>query len=152
MPALNYAQAYSQALAQAYPYVLHFAALRSAENDSRYRWTGANTIQIPSLTTTGRVDADRDTIGVAKRNFDNAWEPKTLTNHRKWSTLVHPLDIDETNQVASIPARQSWASPMRVIPWRWTIGPTKGLSRMERGMGWPSGRTGAARRTYSFLP
>lgn len=102
MPALNYAQAYSQALAQAYPYVLHFAALRSAENDARYRWTGANTIQIPSLTTTGRVDAGRDTIGVAKRNFDNAWEPKTLTNHRKWSTLVHPLDIDETNQVASI--------------------------------------------------
>jgi len=102
MPALNYAQAYSQALAQAYPYVLHFAALRSAENDSRYRWVGANTIQIPSLSTTGRVDADRDTVGVAKRNFDNAWEPKTLTNHRKWSTLVHPLDIDETNQVASI--------------------------------------------------
>ncbi len=102
MAALNYAQAYSQALAQAYPYVLHFAALRSAENDSRYRWTGANTIQIPSLTTTGRVDADRDTIGVAKRNYNNAWEPKTLNHHRKWSTLVHPLDIDETNQVASI--------------------------------------------------
>ncbi len=102
MSALNYAQAYSQALAQAYPYVLHFAALRSAENDSRYRWTGANTIQIPSLSTTGRVDADRDTIGVAKRNFNNAWESKTLANHRKWSTLVHPMDIDETNQVASI--------------------------------------------------
>ena len=102
MPALNYAQAYSQALAQAYPYVLHFAALRSAENDSRYRWVNANTIQIPSLKTTGRVDADRDTIGMAKRNFENEWEPKTLKNHRKWSTLVHPLDIDETNQVASI--------------------------------------------------
>lgn len=102
MAALNYAQAYAQALAQAYPYVLHFAALRSAENDSRYRWTGAKTIEIPSLTTTGRVDGDRDTIGTAKRNFNNAWEPKTLTNHRKWSTLVHPMDIDETNQVASI--------------------------------------------------
>ena len=102
MPALNYAQAYSQALVQAYPYVLHFAALRSTENDSRYRWTGANTIQIPSLTTTGRVDADRDTIGVAKRNFNNAWEPKTLSNQRKWSTLVHPKDIDQTNEVASI--------------------------------------------------
>ncbi len=102
MSALNYAQAYSRALAQAYPYVLHFAALRSAENDSRYRWTGANTIQIPSLSTAGRVDADRDTIGVAKRNFNNAWESKTLANHRKWSTLVHPMDIDETNQVASI--------------------------------------------------
>lgn len=100
--ALNYAQAYSQALAQAYPNVLHFAALRSTENDSRYRWINANTIQIPNLTTTGRVDADRDTINVAKRNFENAWEPKILTNHRKWSTLVHPMDIDETNQVASI--------------------------------------------------
>ncbi|MBO4939370.1 MAG: capsid protein [Oscillospiraceae bacterium] len=102
MPALNYAQQYSQALAQAYPYVLHFAALRSTENDARYKWTGANTIQIPSLSTTGRVDGDRDTITVAKRNFDNAWEPKTLGNFRTWSTLVHPMDIDETNQVASI--------------------------------------------------
>lgn len=102
MPALNYAVQYSQALAQAYPYVLHFAALRSTENDTRYKWTGANTIQIPSLSTTGRVDGDRDTIAVAKRNFDNAWEPKTLSNFRTWSTLVHPMDIDETNQVTSI--------------------------------------------------
>lgn len=102
MPALNYAQQYSQALAQAYPYVLHFAALRSTENDTRYKWTGANTIQIPSLSTTGRTDGDRDTISVAKRNFDNAWEPKTLSNFRQWSTLVHPMDIDETNQVVSI--------------------------------------------------
>lgn len=100
--ALNYAQAYQQALAQAYPYVLHFAALRSSENDARYKWDGAQTILIPALTTTGRVDGSRDTIGTASRNFDNAWEPKTLSNHRKWSTLVHPMDIDETNQVASI--------------------------------------------------
>ena len=102
MNALNYAQAYAQALAQAYPYVLHFAALRSTENDARYKWTGANTIQIASLTTSGRTDGDRDTIEHAKRNYANAWEPKTLANHRQWSTLVHPMDIDETNQVASI--------------------------------------------------
>ena len=100
--AMNYAQVYQQALAQAYPYVLHFAALRSTENDNRYRWDGAQTILIPSLSTTGRVDGSRDTIGTASRNFDNAWEPKTLSNHRKWSTLVHPMDIDETNQVAAI--------------------------------------------------
>lgn len=100
--ALNYATAYQAALAQAYPYVLHFAALRSTENDGRFKWTGAKTIEIPSLSTTGRVDGSRDTIGTASRNFDNAWEPKTLQNHRKWSTLVHPMDIDETNQVASI--------------------------------------------------
>lgn len=102
MKALNYAGSYAQALAQAYPYVLHFAALRSTENDARYKWTGAKTIEIPSLSTTGRVDADRDSIGTAKRNYENAWEPKTLGNHRQWSTLVHPMDIDETNHVASI--------------------------------------------------
>lgn len=99
---LNYAQAYSQALAQAYPFVLHFAALRSTENDNHYKWTGANTTQIPSVSTTGRVDGDRDTIETATRNYSNAWEPKTLANHRKWSTLVHPMDVDETNQVTSI--------------------------------------------------
>lgn len=102
MPALNYAVQYSQALAQAYPYVLHFAALRSTENDGRYKWVNANTIQVPSLSTTGRTYADRDSIGTAKRNFENAWEPLALANHRQWSTLVHPLDIDETNDVASI--------------------------------------------------
>ena len=102
MATLNYATQYSQALAQAYPYVLHFAALRSTENDARYKWTGADTIKIPSISTTGRVNGDRDTIGTASRNFNNAWEDKTLKNHRKWSTLAHPMDIDETNQVASI--------------------------------------------------
>lgn len=99
---LNYAEQYSRALAQAYPYVLHFAALRSAENDNRYKWVDAQTIKIPSLTTTGRVDADRDTIGTASRNYANAWETKALSNFRMWTTLVHPLDVDETNQIASI--------------------------------------------------
>ena len=102
MPALNYATQYAQALAQAYPYVLHFAALRSTENDKRFKWINGDTIQIASLSTTGRVDGDRDSIGTAKRNYDNAWDPKKLGNHRQWSTLVHPMDIDETNQVASI--------------------------------------------------
>ncbi|MBH7490858.1 capsid protein, partial [Clostridioides difficile] len=72
------------------------------ENNGRYRWTGSKTIEIPTISTTGRVDSNRDTIAVAQRNYDNAWEPKVLTNQRKWSTLVHPADIDQTNYVASI--------------------------------------------------
>ena len=102
MPALNYATQYSQALANTFPYVLNFGALYNTSNNGRYKWTDSKTIQIPTLTTTGRVNADRDTIATAARNYDNAWEPKTLTNQRKWSTLVHPMDIDQTNQVASI--------------------------------------------------
>ena len=100
--ALNYAVAYAQALAQAYPYALYFGKLYNVENDSRYRWVNADTIKIPVLSVKGRVNGDRDSIGTAARNYNNTWETKTLTNFRKWSTLVHPLDIDETNAVASI--------------------------------------------------
>lgn len=99
---LNYAEEYSQALANAYPQVLHFAALRSTENDRRYTFVNAKTIHIPILSTTGRTNASRDEITGFSRNFENEWEDKTLTFHREWSTLVHPMDIDETNQVASI--------------------------------------------------
>ena len=100
--ALNYAKEYSRALSQAFPYVLNFGALYATPNNNRYRWINAKTIEIPSISTTGRVNANRDTVAFAQRNYDNAWETKTLTNERKWSTLVHPMDIDQTNMVATI--------------------------------------------------
>ena len=102
MAALNYATEYSRALDQAFPYVLNFGALYSTPNNNRYRWVNAKTIEIPSISTTGRVNANRDSIAQAQRNYDNAWDPKTLTNERKWSTLVHPMDIDQTNMVTTI--------------------------------------------------
>lgn len=102
MTTLNYATQYSQALAQAFPFVLNFGDLYKTPNNGRYKWVNAKTIEIPIIATKGRVDADRDSIATAKRNYSNTWEPKTLTNERKWSTLVHPQDINQTNQVASI--------------------------------------------------
>lgn len=100
---LNYAAQYATALANAFPYVLNFGALYATPNNGRYRMgEDGKTVYIPNLSTTGRVDADRDTIAQAARNYDNAWEPKVLTHQRKWSTLVHPKDIDQTNAVASI--------------------------------------------------
>lgn len=102
MADLNYAVQYSNALAQAFPYVLNFGALYTTPNNNRYRVVNAKTIEIPSISTTGRVNADRDSIHTASRNYDNAWEPKQLTHERKWSTLVHPADIIQTNMVATI--------------------------------------------------
>ena len=103
MAGINYAAQYARELAQAYPYALNFGALYATPNNGRYRMgEDGKTIYIPNLSTTGRVAADRDTIATATRNYDNAWEPKTLKNQRKWSTLVHPKDIDQTNEVASI--------------------------------------------------
>lgn len=102
MPALNYATEYSRALSQKFPYVLNFGALYNTPNNGRYRWVNAKTIEIPSISTSGRVNADRDSIAQAARNYDNAWETKTLSNERKWSTLVHPMDVQQTNMVATI--------------------------------------------------
>lgn len=102
MPAINYATQYQQALEQEFPYVLYFGALFNTPNNGRYRWVNSRVIEVPTITTTGRVDGDRDTIGSKKRNFNNSWTPLTLENHRTWQTLVHPRDIEETNQVVSI--------------------------------------------------
>ena len=99
---VNYATEYQRALSQAFPYVLNFGALYNTPNNGKFRWVNAKTIEIPNISTTGRVDSDRDTIATAQRNYDNAWETKTLENQRKWSTLVHPMDIDQTNMVTTI--------------------------------------------------
>lgn len=102
MQSLNYATAYQQALDQQWPYVLHFGALYNTPNNQVYRWLNAQTIQVPTISVRGRINANRDNITAAQRRYNNKWTPLTLTNHRTWDTLVHPLDIDETNQVASI--------------------------------------------------
>lgn len=102
MAALNYAKQYQQGLEQEFPYVLYFGALFATPNNGRYRWVNSNVIEIPTISTTGRVDGDRDNIGQKKRNYNNSWTPLTVSQHRTWSTLVHPRDIQETDQVASI--------------------------------------------------
>ena len=101
MAALNYAKEYGKELAQAYPFALYFGDIWAAIKPD-VKFINNKTVEIPSLTTTGRVSGDRDSIGTFARNFDNAWETKTVSQHRTWGTLVHPRDIDETNQVASI--------------------------------------------------
>lgn len=102
MATINYAQQYETALLQEFAYALYFGALFSTPNNGRYEWINQDTIQIPSIKTTGRVDGDMETIGTKKRNFQNSWTPLKVGNHRTWSTLVHPRQIQLTNMVASI--------------------------------------------------
>ncbi len=102
MDKLNYAKEYEAALLQQFPYVLYFGALYATPNNNRYRWSSAKTIEIPTIKTTGRVDGDRDTIGNKKRNYTTNWTPLVVSQHRTWQTLVHPRDIQETNQIATI--------------------------------------------------
>ena len=100
---VNYAAEYSQALAQSYPYLSYFAAIWASENSNRYRPGMGKTMYIPSVTTSGAVDVNRNQInGTFNRNWNNAWQAVELQMDREWNTLVDPMDITESNDVASI--------------------------------------------------
>ena len=61
------------------------------------------TMYIPSVTTSGAVDVNRDSInGTFNRNWNNVWQAVELQMDREWNTLVDPMDITETNDVATI--------------------------------------------------
>ena len=103
MPNLNYAAQYGKELANAYPYLSHYGDLWNAGESQRFKPLQGKTVYIPSMTTTGARAANRDQItGTFNRNFQNDWEAHELSMDREWDTLVDPLDIMETNEVATI--------------------------------------------------
>lgn len=102
MPTINYATQYQQMLANAFPKVLHFGALWNLANASKYKPVDAKTIKIPVLDVTGRVEGSRGSITGPQVRHSNDWETKTLSNHRKWDTFIHPVDIIQTNMVLTI--------------------------------------------------
>lgn len=103
MPDINYAAQYGRELANAYPYLSYYGDLWNAGESERFRPLQGKTVYIPSMTTTGAKAANRQRIdGVFERNFSNDWESHELTMDRDWDTLVDPLDIMETNEVATI--------------------------------------------------
>lgn len=103
MAAVNYAEKYERALAQAYPHVLHFGELYNVANNSIYTFLNAKTIHIPSISVGGRKNVNRDAIdGVFQRNVDDTYEDKTMQFYREWSTSLDPADVDDTNMVLTI--------------------------------------------------
>ncbi len=98
----NYATQYAQALSQQYPNVLHFGALFARNQEGDYRFVNNHTIEVPSISVSGRVDGSRTSMIAQQQRHSNNWTPLTLRNHRAWQDFIHPRDIDETNQVLSI--------------------------------------------------
>lgn len=100
---VNYATQYARELANAYAYLNYFGAIYGAENSTRYRPINGKTVAIPSLDVSGATAVNRDQItGVFNRNWNNEWQNVTLTMDREWSTIIDPMDIVETNDVATI--------------------------------------------------
>lgn len=102
---LNYAAEYAKDLANAYPYLSYFSEVWASPNSAKYRASldNAKTVFIPSMSVSGAKAVNRDSInGQFSRNFNNSYEAKTLQMDREWDTIVDPLDIKESNDVATI--------------------------------------------------
>lgn len=100
---VNYAAEYARALAQAYPYLSYFPEIRANLNSSQFRPGMGKTVYLPSIAVKGAVAVDRDNItGAFTRNWNNELTPVTLDMDREWDTLIDPMDIVETNDVATI--------------------------------------------------
>jgi hypothetical protein len=103
MPGINYAKQYGRELANAYPYLSHYGDLWNGGESQRFKPLMGKTVYIPSMKTTGARAANRDQItGTFNRNFAVDWEAHELQMDREWDTLVDPLDVMETNEVATI--------------------------------------------------
>lgn len=104
MPTINYAEAYQQAIQQAfYDGHLFSQDLWNSPSNSVIKFDGAKHIKVPRLTIDeGRKDRARRTITQPAANYSNDWDSYELKNERYWSTLVDPSDVDESNMVISI--------------------------------------------------
>ena len=100
---VNYAVEYAKELANAYPYLSYFNEIWNGPNSTKYKPVNGKTIMVPSMSTSGARAVDRDRIdGVFTRYWNNEFQPLTMRMDREWDTLVDPMDIQETNMVATI--------------------------------------------------
>jgi hypothetical protein len=114
---VNYAAEYSRALSNAYPYLSYFGAIWGSNNSNIYKPGIGKTMYIPSMTVKGSRAVNRDQItGAFDRNWNNELTPVTLQMDREWDTLVDPMDIDETNDVATIANITKTFNELQKIP------------------------------------
>ena len=100
---VNYATQYAKELANAYPYLSYFGDIYGGEMGERYKPVSGKTVAIPSMVVSGARAVNRDKItGEFNRNFNNEWQNVIMTMDREWDTIVDPMDIVETNDVATI--------------------------------------------------
>ena len=100
---VNYAAEYSRALAQAYPYLSYFGQIWASQNSALYRPGMGKTMYIPTLQVSGARAVNRDSInGNFARNWNNELQAVELQMDREWDTLIDPMDIVESGDVATI--------------------------------------------------
>ena len=100
---INYAAQYAKGIQTAYPYLSYYSDLWNQGESYRFRPLNGKTVYIPIVSTSGARAANRDSIdGSFSRNFNIDWQAMTLGMDREWDTLIDPIDVIESNDVATI--------------------------------------------------
>ena len=99
MAVYDYATTFTQLLQQKYAKELCSDAL--TQSNQSVKFINAQTIKLPRMTVSGYKDHTR-TPGFNSGTLSNDWEAKKLEHDRDVEFWIDPMDIDETNQVASI--------------------------------------------------
>lgn len=100
---VNYAAQYGRELANAYPYLSYFPALWNQGESQRFRPLRGKTVYVPMMETSGARAVNCDQItGVFNRNWNLSWQAFDLSMDREWDTLIDPMDMDQTGDVATI--------------------------------------------------
>ena len=110
---INYAEQFSQFLVQKYETEMRSYGL--TQSNPQVQWLNAKTIKLPVITLTGYKMHTR-TIGFNSGDLTNTWEAKTLNFDRDVEFFVDPMDVDETNLVASVANIQTVFETEQAIP------------------------------------
>lgn len=100
---VNYATEYAREMVEAYPYLSYFADILGNANSRRYRPVSAKSIVLQGITVSGARNVNRNSIdGQFSRNWNNDIDTLTISVDREWDTILDPMDIEQSGQVATV--------------------------------------------------
>lgn len=114
MPALEYATLFSNVLRELYGQELTCDDLYHSNSDIQI--INGKDVKIPKLSVSGYKDHTRGAGGFNSGTYSNSYETKTLDHDRDVEFAIDPMDVDETNLVASIGNIQKRFETTQAIP------------------------------------
>lgn len=114
MAVYNYADSFSQQLAQKYSREL--VSYELTQSNPQVQFLNAQTIKLPVITLSGYKDHNRQGTGFNAGTLANSWEPKKLEHDRDIEFAVDPMDVDETNLALSIANITNQFEEQQAIP------------------------------------
>ncbi|MFV0382329.1 MAG: capsid protein [Breznakia sp.] len=111
---INYAEQFHEDIMEKYGTELVSVDLFSS--NPTIKMTGAKTVRLPKLSTSGYKDHTRGANGFNSGTYTNEYEPKELDHDRDIEFAVDPMDVDETNLVLEIQNIQSDFESTQAIP------------------------------------